>query len=79
MFTRDTTSRFGTGNAEGSFRTPTGIHRIAEKIGAGARRGAIFRERRDTGETWNGEPAPDNLILTRIMRLEGCEDGINRG
>jgi hypothetical protein len=29
------TSRFGIGQNEGSNRTPLGLHRIAEKIGAG--------------------------------------------
>ena len=29
------TSKFGAGNQEGSFKTPLGIHRITEKIGAG--------------------------------------------
>jgi len=29
------TSRFGIGQAEGSNRTPLGLHRIAEKIGVG--------------------------------------------
>ena len=73
------TSRFGTGNREGSFRTPTGLHRIAGKIGAGAPEGRIFRDRRDTGTDWHPGLTADNLILTRIIRLQGMEDGVNRG
>ncbi|MBD3392485.1 MAG: L,D-transpeptidase family protein [Chitinivibrionales bacterium] len=73
------TSRFGIGNREGSFMTPPGVHRIAEKIGDGARPGTVFRDRLDTGEVWDGRARADNLILTRILRLEGLEDGINRG
>jgi len=73
------TSRFGTGIRENSFKTPPGIHRICEKIGEGAPMGRIFTERRDTGVDWDGISGGDNLILTRILRLEGLEEGINRG
>jgi lipoprotein-anchoring transpeptidase ErfK/SrfK len=79
------TSKFGAGNRENSLMTPQGVHRIVEKYGRGAPLGRIFRDRLDTGETWtvgtrgargaHGE----SLILTRILRLEGLEDGINRG
>jgi UDP-N-acetylmuramate--alanine ligase len=73
------TSRFGIGNADGSFKTPLGVHRICEKIGAGAPAGRIFRDRIDTGEDWPiGKPG-DNLILTRILRLEGLQQGLNKG
>jgi UDP-N-acetylmuramate--alanine ligase len=73
------TARRGTGAAEGSLKTPPGIHRIVEKIGAGAPRGRIFTSRRDTGVDWRPGMTDDNLILTRILRLEGLEPGINRG
>lgn len=73
------TSRFGSGIREGSFKTPPGIHRIMQKIGSGAPAGRIFVEREDTGIDWDGTSIEDNLILTRILRLEGMEDGINKG
>ena len=73
------TSRFGNGCREDSYKTPLGIHRIKEKIGAGAPQGRIFRHRLDTGIDWDGESGEENLILTRILRLEGLEEGINRG
>lgn len=73
------TSRFGVGCPENSFKTPVGIHRITEKIGSGAPRGRIFRDRKDTGIDWDGGLEGDNLILTRILRFEGLEEGINRG
>jgi len=73
------TSRFGNSNRENSFKTPPGIHRIKNKIGAGAPVGRIFKERRDTGIDWDQVSIEDNLILTRILRLEGLEDGINKG
>jgi UDP-N-acetylmuramate--alanine ligase len=73
------TSRFGNGNRENSLKTPLGVHRIKEKYGAGAPAGRIFRDREDTGEDWDHKQNGDNLILTRILRLEGLEQGINRG
>ena len=76
---RISTSRYGTGNQNKSFKTPLGIHRIMEKIGAGAPPGRIFRDRKDTGENWHSEITDKNLILTRILRLEGLEPDINRG
>jgi UDP-N-acetylmuramate--alanine ligase len=73
------TSRFGNGNRENSLKTPLGLHRIKEKYGAGAPPGRVFRDREDTGEEWDHRQNGDNLILTRILRLEGLEEGINRG
>jgi hypothetical protein len=73
------TSRFGIGNREHSNKTPQGIHRIVEKIGDGAPAGRIFRNRLDTGIDSIPDTQDDNLIVTRILRLEGLEEGINRG
>jgi hypothetical protein len=73
------TSRIGIGNKENSLMTPPGVHRVKEKYGHGAPVGRVFRDRLDTGDIWTiGKPG-DNLILTRILRLEGLEEGINRG
>ena len=76
------TSRYGIGNRENSLMTPRGVHRITEKYGHGAPLGRVFRDRLDTGVTWKigdaGSPG-ENLVLTRILRLEGLEDGVNRG
>jgi UDP-N-acetylmuramate--alanine ligase len=73
------TSRWGVGNREGSNQTPRGLHRVCEKYGAGAPPGRIFIDRKDTGRDWNGRPEGENLILSRILRLEGLEPGVNRG
>jgi len=73
------TSKFGIGNREGSFMTPTGVHRITDKIGADAPPFRIFRSREDTGENWCPGMAEENLVLTRILRLEGLEPGVNKG
>jgi hypothetical protein len=72
------TSRFGIGQAEGSNRTPLGLHRIAEKIGAGAPAGTVFKARQIVGHTSQPEFA-DAKITTRILWLEGLEPGFNRG
>jgi UDP-N-acetylmuramate--alanine ligase len=76
---RCSTSRFGNGNRENSLKTPLGVHRINEKFGADAPAGRIFRDREDTGEEWDHSQTGDNLILSRILRLEGLEEGINKG
>jgi lipoprotein-anchoring transpeptidase ErfK/SrfK len=72
------TSRFGIGQAEGSNRTPPGLHRIAEKIGAGEPAGTVFKSRRIIGHTSQPELA-DAKITTRILWLEGLEPGLNKG
>jgi len=72
------TSRFGIGQIEGSQCTPLGLHRIAEKIGAGERAGAVFKARKVVGHTSEPEFA-EAKITTRILWLEGIEPGLNRG
>lgn len=73
------TAEAGVGAEDGSLRTPPGWHRIHARIGAGAPRGAVFESRLATGEVWSGEPRADDLILTRILTLEGLEPGVNQG
>jgi lipoprotein-anchoring transpeptidase ErfK/SrfK len=66
------TSKFGLGFEEGSFRTPTGKFRIAEKIGENAPSGMIFRSRVATG-TISPQGGDDDLVLSRILWLDGLE------
>ena len=66
------TARAGVGFKEGSLRTPVGQFRIREKHGAGAPSGTIFKSRQPVG-LWQGERLDDDLVLTRILRLEGLE------
>lgn len=73
------TARAGIGGEAGSFRTPPGWHRIRERIGQDAVLGTVFVSREPTGETWSGEQRDDDLILTRVLTLDGVEDGVNRG
>jgi L,D-transpeptidase YbiS len=72
------TSRFGIGQVEGSNCTPLGLHRIAEKIGAGEPAGTVFKGRKIIGHTSQPEFA-DAKITTRILWLDGLEPGFNRG
>lgn len=71
------TSKFGIGQEEGSFRTPLGLHRVARKIGGGHPVGTVFKARRPVGNTRHG--MADATICHRILWLEGLEPGFNRG
>ena len=73
------TAAAGVGSESGSLRTPPGWHGIHARIGAGAPSGAVFESRVATGAVWRGEPQKDDLILTRVLTLEGLEEGVNRG
>jgi len=66
------TARAGVGFVEGSLRTPVGQFRIKEKHGTGVPSGTIFKARQPVG-LWQGEKLDDDLVLTRILRLEGLE------
>lgn len=70
----------GIGSEEGSGKTPLGRHTVCEKIGVNAPLGTVFKSRVATGAIWHeGDEAPENLITTRILRLQGEEAGINKG
>jgi L,D-transpeptidase YbiS len=68
------TSRFGTGSEEGSFRTPVGRFRIAERIGHGEPLGRIFQSREAVGQWEPDSVTAEDLILTRILWLEGLDE-----
>ena len=77
------TSRYGTGSQRDSKKTPLGVHRIREKIGRDAPWGALFRGRKRTGEIapiyGDRTPMKGDLITTRILWLDGQEEGANKG
>ncbi|WP_024328351.1 L,D-transpeptidase [Thioalkalivibrio sp. ALR17-21] len=78
------TAENGVGNEDGSLKTPPGLHRIAERFGEGTPKGTIFRARGNTGQTAEiltgpDERSPRDNITSRILWLEGLEDGVNRG
>ena len=63
----------GTGFIKDSHRTPTGRFRISEKIGDGAAGGTIFKQRVPAGQWSPGENVEGDVVLTRIIRLEGLD------
>ncbi len=67
------TSKFGIGFKEGSLRTPLGHFRVNEKHGADTPWGTIFRSRQAIGQWHPGDDTEADLVLTRILRLEGLE------
>jgi L,D-transpeptidase YbiS len=67
------TSRFGIGTEDGSFKTPTGRFCIAEKIGADAPSGTIFRGRVPLAPN-DPLPGTEDLVMSRILWLEGVDE-----
>ncbi len=67
------TSKFGLGDSWGSFATPLGVLEVAKKIGERAREGAVFKERRLTGEVLSPNAPGRDPIVTRILWLRGLE------
>ena len=64
------TSKFGLGTKEGSFKTPTGRFRVADKIGAGEPLDTAFKARvpiRPSAAELNS----DDLVMSRILWLDG--------
>src|SRR5437899_30120 len=67
------TSKFGLGDWPGSSCTPLGKLEIAEKIGDNAPPGAVFKDRRRTGEIVAPDSPGRDPIVTRIIWLRGRE------
>ena len=63
----------GTGFKNDSYRTPTGNFRIAEMIGQGLPPRTIFRQRVPVGIWDDADPATEDLILSRILWLDGLD------
>jgi hypothetical protein len=78
------TAAAGVGSAEGSGRTPPGLHRVAGRIGDGMPVGTVFVGRVPSGERILPGAAltaasDADRITSRILWLEGLEPGVNRG
>ena len=74
------TSRFGVGSQLNSYKTPLGLHRVAEKIGVGMPLNTVFKGRKPVPPaSVPRPPATGDLIMARILWLDGCERGLNRG
>lgn len=67
------TAARGTGFETGSLCTPTGRFRIHARIGSGEPVGTIFKARLPVGVWHPGENEEDDLILTRILQLDGLD------
>jgi len=77
------TSSFGIGNQNGSFKTPLGEHSIAQKIGADCALNEVFIGRVPQGVLEDlqvkGHALPEDIITSRILWLQGMEPGVNKG
>jgi len=67
------TSKFGLGDDRGRMTTPLGLLQVARKIGDNAPSGAVFHNRRWTGEILKPNAPGRDPITTRIIWLRGLE------
>ena len=76
-------SKFGEGSAENSFKTPLGMHEIKNKIGYDAPKNTIFKSRINTKRSAviiNSDlDTEDDYVTSRILWLDGLEYGKNKG
>ncbi|MCO6499252.1 MAG: L,D-transpeptidase [Vicingus serpentipes] len=77
------TAKKGIGNKQNSFKTPSGLHTVKRKIGDNVPLGGIFESRIYNGKTTpiitSKKHADKDYVTTRIMWLQGEENGLNRG
>ncbi len=77
------TSSKGAGNLMGSYKTPTGLHQIAEKIGGNAPLGTLFINKKNTGKVVPVNKSEISIkkdeITSRVLSLKGLQQGINKG
>lgn len=67
------TSKFGLGDNWGRMTTPLGFLQVARKIGDHAPVGAVFRNRRFTGEIIKPNAPGRDPVITRIIWLRGLQ------
>ena len=67
-------SKFGIGNANGSNRTPLGIHAVSQKNGEGQPQGMVFKGCKPTGEVVDVDAAGRDPVVTRVIQLAGLEN-----
>ncbi|MAU69543.1 MAG: hypothetical protein CMD40_00155 [Gammaproteobacteria bacterium] len=76
-------SKYGEGSKENSFKTPLGDHKIKEKIGDNANLNTIFVSRINThreAEIIDEQiDSDDDHVTSRILWLDGQEEGVNSG
>jgi hypothetical protein len=67
------TSKFGTGDAVGSYRTPLGQTFVSAKIGDNLSVGAVIKARNATGEIINANAPGRDAIVSRVIWLRGMD------
>jgi hypothetical protein len=77
------TAKNGIGQLQDTGCTPLGAHVISEKFGDNLPINSVFVARQFTGEIYDDHLATTfpnrDWILTRILWLDGCEEGFNKG
>ena len=71
------TSKFGTGDGVGTYRTPLGTFFISAKIGDNLPAGAVIKSRAATGEVVAANSVGRDAIVSRVIWLRG-KDATNR-
>src|ERR1700681_4427266 len=61
------TSKFGTGDAVGSYRTPLGETFVSAKVGDGLPVGAVIKNRNATGEIVKVDAPGRDAIVSRVI------------
>ena len=76
-------SKFGEGSIQNSFKTPLGMHVIKDKIGFNAPKNTIFKSRINTNRPAEIIESPldteNDHVTSRILWLDGTEYGKNKG
>ncbi|PYK29027.1 MAG: hypothetical protein DME57_11525 [Verrucomicrobia bacterium] len=67
------TSKFGLGDSNGSYRTPLGVLFVSAKFGDRLPAGAVIKNRVPTGEVVNPNAPGRDAIVSRVIWLRGME------
>jgi hypothetical protein len=77
------TAKNGIGNLSGSFQTPEGLHKIADKIGDGLPENTVIKAKQPTAQQVDPVKIPISttidIITTRVLHLKGLEENVNTG
>jgi lipoprotein-anchoring transpeptidase ErfK/SrfK len=67
------TSKFGLGDGNGTYRTPLGVLFVSAKLGDRLPSGAVIKNRVPTGEIVNPNAPGRDAIVSRVIWLRGTE------
>ena len=67
------TSKFGLGDGNGTYRTPLGVLFVSAKFGDHLAAGAMIKNRAPTGEVVNVNAPGRDAIVSRVIWLRGME------